>query len=162
MVIDKQDFCEIWNDDTSNLVKLRVIQSNPSWQWSWGCYNIDVPQSHEFSFVHHLTYKRLLILQFCIEHGSDTAMLGCKFWATEIRVTNQWVFARFEFQMLFGANFGNWSNSMFINWVRNLRLIDIIVALFFIGMIKSGHTFGHVTEAELSWQWQHYTRVLFY
>ena len=36
-------------------------------------------KSHEISFIHKICRSCLIILKFCTEHGSDTAVLFAKF-----------------------------------------------------------------------------------
>ena len=59
------------------------------------------------SFAHNLFCICLVVLKFCTEHGSDTAVLCTTFqndWATETDVMVERDFANFEFTMSFGSN----------------------------------------------------------
>ena len=61
-------------------------------------------KSHESCLPKPFFHNYLIILKFCTEHGSDTAMLCAKFlndWATERNVMDEWVFARSQFTITF-------------------------------------------------------------
>ena len=64
-------------------------------------------KSHEFSFYHNLSFSCQIILKFCSEHGSTTAVLCAKFQndlTTAMDDLNwQDFFERFEFKMHFGS-----------------------------------------------------------
>ena len=60
------------------------------------------PKSCEISFARNLFLGYSIILKFCTEHGSDTAVLCAKFqndWMNETDVMDEQVFARFEFKI---------------------------------------------------------------
>ena len=63
-------------------------------------------QSREVSFAYHLFGNCLIVLKYCTEHGSDTAVLCATFqndWAgTGTDVMDRRDFARVEFKMCFG------------------------------------------------------------
>ena len=64
-----------------------------------------IPKSVEIWFAHSLFLNYLIILKFCTEHGSFTALLCAKFQndlTTEMDVMDERDFARFEFKMSFG------------------------------------------------------------
>ena len=59
-------------------------------------------KSREIPFAHILFFSCPIVLQFCIEHGSATAVLCAKLqnnWATKKDVMDQWDFVRFGFEM---------------------------------------------------------------
>ena len=59
------------------------------------------PKYREISFVHHSFFSNPIVLKFCTEHGSDTAVLLQSDRTTETDVTAERDFARFEFKMSF-------------------------------------------------------------
>ena len=62
-------------------------------------------KSREISFVHDIRFNCPIGLKFCIEHGSDTAVLCAKFQSDqsiEAWVMDKRDFTRFEFKMNFG------------------------------------------------------------
>ena len=66
------------------------------------------PKSREISFAHNLLCGYPIVITFCTEHGSDTAVLCAKFqndWTTETDVMNEWDFARFGSKGSFGQIF---------------------------------------------------------
>ena len=57
-------------------------------------------KSHEISFAHNLFISNPIVLKFCTEHGSDTAMLSAKFqnnWTTDTDVMDEQAFVRWWF-----------------------------------------------------------------
>ena len=59
-------------------------------------------KSRKISFVHNIHLNNPIVLNFCTEHGSITAMLCAKFeniWTTEIDIMDEWDFARFGLTM---------------------------------------------------------------
>ena len=61
--------------------------------------------SREVSFTRNLFCNYPIVLKFCIEHGSDTAVLCAKFQndrTMETGVMDERDFARFEFKISFG------------------------------------------------------------
>ena len=61
-------------------------------------------ESREISFAHKISLFSPIVLKFCTEHGSDTAVLCAKFqkdWTAESGVKDERNFARFEFKMSF-------------------------------------------------------------
>ena len=61
-------------------------------------------KSAEILYVHNLLINHSIVLKFCPEHGSDTAMLCAKFqndWTTETDFMDERDIARFEFKMSF-------------------------------------------------------------
>ena len=62
------------------------------------------PKSCEISFACNLFINYPIVMTFCTEHASDTAMLCTNFqidWTTEVDVMDEWDFVRFEFQISF-------------------------------------------------------------
>ena len=62
-------------------------------------------KSRKISFANNIRFNRPILLKFCTEHGSITAMLFEKLqndWTTGADVMNGGDFARFEFKMSFG------------------------------------------------------------
>ena len=62
--------------------------------------------SRKISFAHNIQVNILIVLQFCIENCSITAVLCTKFqnvWTIETDVMDERVFARFEFMVSFGS-----------------------------------------------------------
>ena len=62
-------------------------------------------KSRKISFVHNSHIEFPIILKFCTEHGSTTAVLCAKFqnyWTIKTDVMDERDFTRFEFKMLFG------------------------------------------------------------
>ena len=62
------------------------------------------PKSREISFANILFISYPIVLKFCTEHGSDTAVLCAKFqndWTTKTAVMDDRDFARFEFNSNF-------------------------------------------------------------
>ena len=61
------------------------------------------PKSREISFAHNLSISYQIVLKFCTEYGSDTAVLRAKFQNDWTRyVMDERDFARFEIRMSFG------------------------------------------------------------
>ena len=96
----------------SSYTKIRVIihsqmLSAPLFVWHGGCCNIKYPsethpklESREISFEHILLLNRAIVLKFCTEHGSITAVVCANFHndlTTEMDVLDERDFARFEY-----------------------------------------------------------------
>ena len=83
---------------------------HPSWILV-ACSDVEYPseihpkfKSCSISFVHNIHFSCSIILRFCTEHGSITAVLCVKFqndWATGKRIMGKWDFTRFEFKTSF-------------------------------------------------------------
>ena len=83
-----------------------VRQQHVSMGHTWGDvqYRISVqnssqPKSREISFTHNLILSYQIILKFCTEHGSDTAVFCAKFqkdWIIEANVMEERDFAGFH------------------------------------------------------------------
>ena len=77
-----------------------------------GCCNVGYPpethlkfKSRDISFDHNLLLSHQIVLKFCTEHGSITAVLGANFQndlAIDIYVMDERDFARFKLKMTFG------------------------------------------------------------
>ena len=64
------------------------------------------PKSRQISFAHKLFLNYPIVLKFCTEHGSDTAVLCAKFqndWATETELMDEREFTRFDFKISLGG-----------------------------------------------------------
>ena len=62
-------------------------------------------KSRESSFAHNSLLNRAIVLKFCTEHRSDTAVLCAEFqndWINENDVTDERDFTTFEFKIRFG------------------------------------------------------------
>ena len=62
-------------------------------------------KSHKILFVHNICLRCPIVLKFCTEYGSDTAVLCAKFqddWIIDTAVMEEQDFVRFEFKMSFG------------------------------------------------------------
>ena len=80
--------------------------------WCVGCCDIEHPsethiklRSREISFAHNSLRNCQIVLKYCTEHGSITAVLCAKFQndlTNEMDVLDERDFARFEFEMSFG------------------------------------------------------------
>ena len=89
--------------------------SKPHYHTFWGLCNIGnpsethlKPKSHKIFFAINLFSLYSIILEFCTEHGSDTAVLCAKFqnnWLNAMDVIVEQDCARFEFKMNFGRIF---------------------------------------------------------
>ena len=56
----------------------------------------------KMSFIHNICYCYLIVLKFCTEHGSITAVLCAKFqnhWTTEKNAMDRWHFMRFDLKL---------------------------------------------------------------
>ena len=74
---------------------------------------------HEISFGHNLLLSCQIILKFCTEHGSITAVLCANFQndlATEIGILGVQVSAKFEFKM------SSWMNIPYYNGPHEAQL----------------------------------------
>ena len=67
--------------------------------------NTSQTQSRKILFIHNIHLDNSIILKFCTEHGSNTAVLCAKFqndWMIETDGMDERDFTRFEFKMSFG------------------------------------------------------------
>ena len=95
------------------LLCVSAWSSQGSTSISWGFCNIGCPskihlkpKSHEISFAHNLLLSYPIVLKFCTEDGSITALLLCEECQNDaispMDVTDEWDLARFAFKMSFG------------------------------------------------------------
>ena len=115
--------CTLWHGLKSNKVITRyytvqyitILRITWHWQvskpWRLLHYRKSVGKTHLqlkfriISFVNDLLLSQQIVLKFCIEHGSITAMLCVKCQndlTSEIDVMDKRDFVRFEFKMSFG------------------------------------------------------------
>ena len=83
-----------------------------------------IPNPHPISFAHNLFTSNPIILQFCTEHHSSTAVLCTNLqsdWTTEADVMDKRAFARSEFKMRFGRIY---------NFTQGLRSISDKISLY--------------------------------
>ena len=62
-------------------------------------------KSHKTSFTYNLFLSQWILLKFCIEHGSYTAVLYAKFqkdMSTKVDVIRKWDFSKFQYKIGFG------------------------------------------------------------
>ena len=94
----------------SNLISGQLLPIKPAVKLglqTWSCYNIGYPsethrrlKSCEILFVHNLSFSSPIILKFCTEHGSITAVHCANFQndcTNEVDVIDKQVYTRFEF-----------------------------------------------------------------
>ena len=138
------------------LALVQGVGERPTAQWPLKCNCKPLPwlytgvfyQAHwltsstqlsTISLAHNVFLSGPIISKFCIEHGSDTAMLCAKFqndWANEMDVTDEQVFIlrriKFEFKMdISGISCVATSPGLFVVWYRWL-----LVDYWYVNLIK--------------------------